>query len=149
LEISGLENMKQHLKIETEVRVRFNEVDSMAIVWHGSYVSYFEDGREAFGLAYDLDYLSIRNQGYYVPLVQLDFFFKNPLTYGDNAIVEVTYLPCKAAKILFSYRILSSDKKMVVATGSSTQVFLDMERKLVLYMPEFYEQWQKKQGVFL
>ena len=141
--------MQQQLKIETEIRIRFNEVDSMGIVWHGSYVSYFEDGREAFGRAFGLDYLSIRDEGYYVPLVQLDFSFKNPLTYGDTAIVEVSYIPCKTAKILFNYRILSADKKTVIATGSSTQVFLDTERNLVLYMPEFYEQWQKKQGVFL
>lgn len=33
----------------TSLRVRFSEVDSMQIVWHGEYVRYFEDGREAFG----------------------------------------------------------------------------------------------------
>ena len=34
---------------QTRIRVRFSEVDSMQIVWHGEYVRYFEDGREAFG----------------------------------------------------------------------------------------------------
>ena len=34
---------------KTSLRVRFSEVDSMQIVWHGEYVRYFEDGREAFG----------------------------------------------------------------------------------------------------
>ena len=33
----------------TTFRVRFSEIDSMQIVWHGEYVRYFEDGREAFG----------------------------------------------------------------------------------------------------
>ena len=140
---------REILSTETEVRVRFNEVDSMGIVWHGSYSAYFEEAREAFGRAYGLDYLTIRDHGYYVPLVQLDFSFKHPLTYGDTAIVELSYTPCKAAKILFNYRILSADRKTVIATGSSTQVFLDHARNLVLYMPEFYEQWQKAQGVFL
>ena len=32
-----------------KVRVKFNEIDSMRRVWHGSYVSYLEDGRESFG----------------------------------------------------------------------------------------------------
>lgn len=32
----------------TTFRVRFSEIDSMQIVWHGEYVRYFEDGREAF-----------------------------------------------------------------------------------------------------
>ena len=35
-----------------KVKVRFSEVDSMAVVWHGNYVKYLEDGREAFGLQF-------------------------------------------------------------------------------------------------
>jgi len=139
--------MKQTLKIEKEICVRFSEVDAMEFVWHGHYVSYFEDAREEFGRIYGLDYLTIAKHGYYVPLVNLDVSFKNPLTYGDTAIVEISYLPCETAKILFSYRVLSSDKKTIIATGNSTQVFLDQEKNLVLYMPEFYVQWQKQHHV--
>ena len=39
----------EELKAYAELKVRFNEVDSMAIVWHGNYVKYFEDARIAFG----------------------------------------------------------------------------------------------------
>ena len=141
--------MKQVLKIEKKVRVRFNEVDSMGIVWHGSYVAYFEDAREEFGRAYGLDYLSIVAQGYYVPLVNIDFSFKNPLTYGDSAIVEIGYIPCIAAKILFSYRIWLAEKRKVIATGSSVQIFLNSSRELVLYPPEFYVRWQKQNNVYI
>ena len=47
------------LKSSTTIRVRFNEVDSMNITWHGHYVTFFEDAREAFGKEYNLDYLTI------------------------------------------------------------------------------------------
>jgi len=133
--------MKQLLKVEKEITVRFNEVDSMGIVWHGVYVTYFEDAREEFGRKYNLDYLTIVKHGFYVPLVRLDFSFKNPLTYGDTAVVEITYHPYETAKIVFSYLIRSADRETVIATGNSTQVFLDQGRNLVLYMPEFYKQW--------
>ena len=53
----------------TTFRVRFSEIDSMQIVWHGEYVRYFEDGREAFGKQYGLDYMSIYREGYMVPIV--------------------------------------------------------------------------------
>ena len=33
----------------TDIKVRFSEIDSLGILWHGNYVQYFEDGREAFG----------------------------------------------------------------------------------------------------
>ena len=29
--------------------IRFSEVDSMGVVWHGNYAKYFEDAREEFG----------------------------------------------------------------------------------------------------
>ena len=43
--------------------IRFSEVDSMHIAWHGSYVLYFEDAREAFGRKYDLGYLLMFGKG--------------------------------------------------------------------------------------
>ena len=52
--------MKSDRKITKELvaskhfEVRFSEVDSMNIVWHGSYPLYFEDAREAFGAKYGL-----------------------------------------------------------------------------------------------
>ena len=45
---------EKQLIAETEIGIRFNEVDALGIVWHGNYVKYFEDGREAFGEKFDL-----------------------------------------------------------------------------------------------
>ena len=42
-----------------KIRVRFSEVDSIKMVWHGSYVAYLEDAREAFGRKYGLEYKTI------------------------------------------------------------------------------------------
>jgi len=41
--------MKTELNSTTKIQVRFNEADPLGIVWHGHYIRYFEDGREAFG----------------------------------------------------------------------------------------------------
>ena len=44
----------------------------MRVVWHGEYVRYFEDGREAFGEQYPgLGYLDIYNSGYTTPIVEM------------------------------------------------------------------------------
>ena len=61
----------------TTFRVRFSEIDSMQIVWHGEYVRYFEDGREAFGKQYGLDYMSIYREGYMVPIVDFNLVSSN------------------------------------------------------------------------
>ena len=54
-----------------KVKVRFSEVDSMAVVWHGNYVKYLEDGREAFGLQFGVGYNEIFDNGYMTPVVKM------------------------------------------------------------------------------
>lgn len=131
------------LTASIEITIRFSEVDSMGIVWHGSYSNYFEEAREEFGRKYNLGYLLIFGQGYYAPLVKLDFNYKRPLAYGDRIRVEIEYVKTEAAKLLFNYRIVSLNSGDVVTTGCSTQVFLDKEYQLQWSCPEFYEKWKQ------
>lgn len=131
----------------TTINVRFSEVDSMQIVWHGEYVRYFEDGRESFGKQYGLSYMGIYGEGYMVPIVDLTCQFKQPLTFGEEVIIETRYLSCDAAKIKFEYVLYRAVDHTIVATGSTTQVFLNTSRELELTTPTFYQEWKKKWNI--
>jgi len=135
------------LVTKTEIKVRFYEIDSMGILWHGHYVKYFEDGRENFGKEYDLGYFQVYEKGFMIPIVKVDCSFKKPIKYGDNVIVETTYVECKAAKIKFSYKIYNKETEMTYATGSSEQVFLDKNQQLYITIPPFFADWKKKNGL--
>lgn len=132
------------LSDQIPIKVRFSEVDSMRIVWHGEYIKYFEDGREAFGKKYGISYTDIYNEGYKAPIVDLTCQYKSPLAVGDEAIVETRYIPTEAAKIVFEYTIYLNDGVTVVATGSTIQVFLNSDNQLELVNPDFYTEWKKK-----
>ncbi len=132
----------------TEVLVRFNEADPLGIVWHGHYIRYFEDGREAFGIMHGLSYLDVYKHGFVIPVVSVQCDFKRSLRYGDKVIVETKYIPCEAAKMKFTYRLFNAATDELVATGSSVQVFLDKnESVLQLANPPFFEEWKKKLGL--
>ena len=137
--------MSKSLTEQTEVRVRFNEADPLGIVWHGHYIRYFEDGREAFGNKYGIGYLDFYNRGIVVPVVNIQCDYKRSLRYGERVIVETKYIPCDAAKLKFEYRLYNAATKQVVATGSSVQVFLDRKTSLLqLTNPPFFEEWKKE-----
>ena len=119
--------MQPVLSESVAVVIRFNEADPLGIVWHGHYVRYFEDGREAFGSKYRLRYLDIFEQGYTVPVVNVECNYKRPLRYGDTVLIETRYVHTEAAKIRFEYTLYNADTRDVVCTGSSVQVFLDKE----------------------
>ena len=130
---------------QTEVTVRFNEADPLGIVWHGHYLRYFEDGREAFGKYYGISYLDFYRQGLAVPVVSVNCDYKKPLRYGDSVIVEIVFRSTPAAKLMFDYRMYQPDSKVLVATGSSVQVFVDIKNfELQLTVPAFFEEWKRK-----
>lgn len=131
----------------TTVKVRFSEIDSMQIVWHGEYVRYFEDGRESFGKHYGLGYMDIYREGYMVPIVDLNCQFKQPLSFGEEVTIETRYISCEAAKIQFEYVLYRATDNNIVATGSTTQVFLNKDKELELITPTFYQEWKKKWNI--
>ena len=128
--------------------MRFSEVDSLGIVWHGHYLRYFEDGREAFGKRYGLSYLDYFAEGYLVPIVSVQCDYKQVVRYGDRILVETTYTPCESAKINFTYRLVNAETRELVVTGSTTQVFLSKDKlTLQLTNPDFFTNWKAAQGL--
>ncbi|MBZ4189812.1 acyl-CoA thioesterase [Niabella beijingensis] len=135
----------KELKNTTEVLIRFNEADPLGIVWHGHYIRYFEDGREAFGKSYGIGYLDFFRENIVVPIVHVECNYKKSLKFGDEVQVETIYEPCEAAKIIFRYRLYKVSDRSLVATGSTTQVFLDKDTQtLLLNNPPFFEEWKQK-----
>ncbi|MDR1878610.1 MAG: acyl-CoA thioesterase [Bacteroidales bacterium] len=142
-----MKNEEIILQAEKEFEVRFSEVDSMNIVWHGSYALYFEDAREAFGRKYGLEYLYIFEQGFYAPLVELHFEYKRPLKYPEKGRIQITFRNTNAAKIIFDYRLFSALSGEPVASGYSVQVFLDKDYALVWSSPDFFLRWKQINGL--
>lgn len=146
--------MKRNRKIGSQVpaltnttmtTVRFSEVDSMQVVWHGEYVRYFEDGREAFGRQFPgVGYLDFFAYGYTAPIVDLQLQYVVPLTVNDVAVIETRYIDCPAAKLCFEYIIHRQSDGVLVARGSSVQVFLDKDGNMCLNNPDFYEDWKNR-----
>ena len=136
------------LKASKVLDIRFSEVDSMNVVWHGSYMLYFEDARELFGEKYGLTYMGYFDHGYFAPLVEMNFQWKKPIKYGMHPRIDIIYRPTEAAQVVFDYEIYDTEDESLIATGHSVQVFMDTDYKLVLYSPKFYEEWQQKWKVF-
>ncbi len=138
--------MKPILNI-VQTKIRFSEVDSMAVVWHGSFVKYLEDGREAWGKEFGLGYYDAYANQYMTPIVKLDMDYKRMVKYGETISIETEYIYTEAAKIKFKYIIKNLSTDEVVLKATSTQVFIDKNYELQMTNPEFYLDWQKKMGL--
>ncbi len=135
------------LKTEVTVPVRFSDVDSMGVVWHGHYIKFFEDGREAFGKAFGLTYLDCYRNGFVTPLVDINCEYKHPIRYGEEVVVEIVYKETPAAKIIHEYAVYRRSDRKLAATGRSVQVFVTIDGELQLNVPDFFLEWKKEQGL--
>lgn len=126
-----------------KISVRFNEVDSLGIVWHGHYIAYFEEAREAFGKQFRISYLDIKKEGYAIPIVKTATEHLLPLKYGDVMKVETTLVNSQAAKIIFTY-LIKNEAGEIVCKGETIQVFTSIESgEMALSYPEFFKNWKQ------
>ena len=140
--------MQQSLTNTIEIEVKFSDVDMLGVVWHGNYIRYFEDGREAFGKQYGLGYMDVYNAGYVVPIVNVNCDYKRFLKYEDRLIIETTYTPTESAKINFAYRLLNAKTGELIVKGSTVQVFVRRDNfELQLTNPDFFMDWKQQQGL--
>ena len=125
--------------------VRFSEIDSMRRVWHGSYVTYFEDGRESFGRRYPgIGYADMQREGIYAPIYDLHVRYYAPLALNDRAEIHTTYVWHPGARLDYAYKVYRQSDHTLCAEGSTVQLFIDPEGGLMVDRPEYYTRWQEK-----
>lgn len=128
------------------VRIRFNETDPLGIVWHGHYIVYFEDGREAFGRKHGISYLDVQKNGFVTPIVKSTCEHFLPLKYGETFRIETTFVNALSAKMIFRYEIFN-EQNQLACSGETIQVFLDHDGNLQFYNPPFFQEWKDKMGL--
>jgi acyl-CoA thioester hydrolase len=125
---------------ETEIRVRFNEVDSWGIVWHGHYIAWFEAGRMALLRKFQLQPQDFAQMGYLAPVVDLKCSYKEPARLDEEIIIRTTVLKPTKAALTFQFAVLRKKDRKLLVTGEETQVLLTLEGKMLYYIPPELEE---------
>lgn len=126
------------------VKVRFSEVDPIRMVWHGNYVKYLEDAREAFGHRYGISYLQIGENGCYAPVYDIQMRFLRPATVDDTLLVTITWKPAEGAKLCFDYEIRNEKSNALVLRASTVQLFTSLDGEFDPVGPEFFREWKER-----
>lgn len=127
----------------SERRVRFEEVDVLGMVWHGRFPSYLEDGRIAFGDKYGLNYHSFQENNTVAPVVQMHLDYKVPIRFDEILRIKTLLHWTQAARLNFSYMIYNGHGDLA-ASGYTVQLFTDQEGTILLYAPEWIQDFQSK-----
>jgi len=121
-------------------RVQFDEVDVLAIVWHGRYLSYFEQGRNDWGRKHNFSYMTMRDNGFVMPIVSVSTKYLQSLRYDEEFVINTCAHWCDSAKLYISYEIYKKDGQLA-ASGNTVQAYTDFAGNLMIIRPQFAEEY--------
>ncbi len=110
---------------ETEIKVRFNEVDQWGIVYYANYFTFIEVARAELLEKVNLLPTLLSGIGYTAPIVNVQADFKSSAVFNEILIVQLFLIPQLTAKLVFGFKILHKETGKIVMEGESTQVLLN------------------------
>jgi len=120
---------------EVPLRVRFSEVDSYGVVWHGRYLAWFEEARNDLARAYGFTPSALSEDGYQLPVRDLSMTFRAPARLEDDVLVAVRHRPDERAVLEFDYRVVETIGGQLLVTGWTRQVVTRLDGELLLSHP--------------
>jgi acyl-CoA thioester hydrolase len=123
-----------------QIRVRYAETDQMGVVYHASYLIWFEVGRVELMRTLGFDYKRMEiDDDCHIVVVEARCRYKAPARYDDVIAIETTISALRGFVLKFCYRVVRLEDRTLLAEGETTHVITDgnMQKRT---LPEKYVQ---------
>jgi acyl-CoA thioester hydrolase len=117
------------IQSRAQVVVRYAETDMMGVVYHGSYLPWFEIGRTTLLKEMGLPYRQLEAEGYRLPVLEVGAKYFRPALYDDTLTIITTLTDKPLLRIRLDYEVKRDDE--LLATGYTVHAFIDREGKPV------------------
>ena len=132
------------LKTEIKLKIPFQDVDVMGIVWHGNYLRYFEEARAKLLDKVDYGYFQMKESGYAWPIVDARVKYIKPLHLQQMVQVKARLVEYEC-QLKIEYEIFDVETGERMTKGYTKQVAVDMESNEMCFVsPQVF---LKKLGV--
>ncbi|WP_374548639.1 acyl-CoA thioesterase [Flavobacterium sp.] len=119
-----------------EIRVRYSETDQMGVVYHGSYVPYFEIGRVEWLRKKGISYKELEATGIALPIVSMHINYKKPARYDELLKVTTKLKSQNGVKIEFDCEIRNENDELLT-TAHFILVFVDVNLGKPILPPDY------------
>jgi acyl-CoA thioester hydrolase len=124
------------LTSKTEVCIRYAETDQMGYVYYGNYAQFFEIGRVEALRALGYTYRFMEENGVMMPVAHMDIDYHKPAKYDDLIQISTFIKSMPTVKMVFEHEI-HNEAGLLLATGKTILVFVDMTNQKITRSPEF------------
>ena len=121
---------------EQRLRVRYEETDTMGVVYYAKYMVWMEVGR--VGLLRDIGfgYGEWVRRGLEFPVVQAHADYKSPARFDDEILVKTRIASIGSSSIRFENEIYKLPEEALIATGHTVHVLTDKMGEKAPFTPE-------------
>ena len=117
------------IRSQAQVTVRYAETDMMGVVYHGSYLPWFEVGRTTLLKEAGLPYRKLEEEGFRLPVLEVTAKYFRPALYDDTLTIFTTLRENPLLRIRLDYEVKRGDE--LLATGHTVHAFIDRAGKPV------------------
>ena len=117
------------IQSRVQITVRYAETDMMGIVYHGSYLPWFEIGRTTLLKEHGLAYRDLEAAGYRLPVLEVAVKYLKPALYDDELTIVTTLAEKPTLRIRLAYEVYRGAD--LLATGQTCHAFIDREGRPV------------------
>jgi acyl-CoA thioester hydrolase len=129
------------IKSSVNVTVRYAETDMMGIVYHGSYLPWFEIGRTTLLKEHGISYRELESAGYRLPVLEVAVKYLKPAFYDDTLAILTTLAEKPLLRIALSYEVRRGEE--LLATAKTAHAFIDRDGHPVRPPPFFVKRMQE------
>ncbi|HEX2938576.1 MAG TPA: thioesterase family protein [Ruminiclostridium sp.] len=110
---------------ETKITVRYAETDQMGIVHHSVYPIWFEAARTDFFKKAGYSYAKVEEQGFYLPVVELNCKYQGSALYGGDVVIKTRISGATFVRLFFDYEVIDPKTGRLLVKGKTVHAWTD------------------------
>ena len=117
---------------EYEVKISFEDLDPMNVVWHGNYVRYMEQARCDMLEKLRYNYIDMRKDGLTYPIAKMKIKYIKPATLGDVLIIKTELISIEPS-LEIEYKIFNKKTNQKIMSATTMQIAVNEKTDESLY----------------
>lgn len=110
-------------EVESTIRVRYGETDTMGVVYYARYLDWFEVGRTEYMRAAGYSCAMLEKEHkIYLPVINTSCRYRSSAHYDDLILVRSRLTELTRRTCIFSYEIINQESGKLLATGMTEHV---------------------------
>jgi acyl-CoA thioester hydrolase len=121
---------------ETKLRVRYEETDTMQVVYYSKYLVWMEVGRVSLFHDLKIEYRDWEEKGIGIPVVQAHADYRASLRFDDDVLVKTRVASIGKSSIRFENEIYKLPEMKLVCTGHTVHALADRKGNSIPFSEE-------------